>query len=1359
MIRSKDAIDLFPRFIAKKYQQLTNCREPGMQTCQAALAVLDRCLRLVAIYCTSQYLRRDRESFRSSELNKMMDPKSKTSDLRVGNLNNLFNIIVTTLKAYQGNRDRFVIPEMYDLYWDTSNPRKHIVKQAFWSAIQQVLPYANDLNSKVHLPTSESGWKSMTDECVGVVQSLIEELSFLKEYTLLQITDRNGIEYTASVYQGLDVKEGVKFNYPDVLGIGGIYFSKKDRTSFLRLDPLIQETSTKADAVYRELTRYAKLQYLLLTSEDPVEEDDDNLVEEFFNLLVTIENVKRNPSTEEQINWDELQAAAQEQNRVSASTLRKVDQSLYLQRDKILSLFTDFLNTDTTCFVLTGRSGAGKSSFALSILEVEEITSNPSICPILISAPALRQDLDLDQAITESLYRCGNKNFIPGKKTIWDLLSSIANIEDDKRVLLILDAVNEHSRPLQVFEQIFKLLKNRYKWLKVMVTSRPETLELLGKNYNIDSEDDNLFYRSAVDENPENSFNLPLAACEVLPFNSEELPQVYRKYQAHYELKTDIEELEKNFPEVVELIKDPFYLSLLARKNKGKIISEHINQFTLIHKFIEDLRQSDIKKDRAFMRRDIDFVKKELVPLFFPDKDKLVPQPFIEPLFTTSQYRDDLKNEGIYSSLEFVNPILRLSQINIIRRSEDGTGTRIAFQHDKFLEYFLGEYLFNQMSNWFNGDVTQGYRELIAGHLIEMASFMGILQHCLYRHLQEGEDNQGKLQIDFNRLCVSSNPSVKLVVVPVLAAFYAESRKSREIVDRIITMLAHTPITHEVRRDRDALNAVLSARETALETAYHVVNTSKIVDALLDRNSEVRELGIRYTYLLDRVQAQKSSEASQTGQEPSMPKSIEILCQMSEQMSGRFFHYRHCFSSFAQLSMVLLIEHMDEEFEEDHPSPLIDIVLGTIRKIGRFGNKKKTFLDQAFQMVLMTLMLNFITSMLKFWVRFRRKKAAAWENFKQEEYEEQPDRRSIQERTGNFFTRLFLNPIEKKEVGNTSANYNEFASYYRLPPEKRVTAKELCRFMDLENLRKDYITAEKTLLEGFSNANCMTTTFGNAIASAWGATESHRISDLCEKIYSCDQGHWEVGLDASIIWYQAVKRQKYRDEDREKWDAWLKTGKDMIRTTLIEGGKELGYGRFETSIGTYEQYPLLFYMALYNRIYPGSPNDLLDEFLERAKGMSPAERERLLIYLADTLGDRRAYLTNYPPVLNSLEAYIPKEKESQSYIHVSDEFVAHLAASFAGIRGVYPHQMDHFLMSIGARKAFTDQVVQMSYERQSTVISLRAADFVYDLLIHGDEKMRAILVQIAHYMTHERSFEDALRKIGFYLVKKLNEGG
>lgn len=1355
MIRDDEIIDLYPRFIAIKFQQLLECQEPGLQTCQAALNVLDRCLRLIAIYCTSQYLRRDRESFRNSELNKILDPKIKKGDLET-----VRSIVVATFKAYEGHQGKFFVPEMYHLYWDTSNSQKHTIKQGLWEDIKKIIPYANNLRDRINLPRSEEEWKRLTDDCVGTTRRFLKELSFLRDYEVLWISERARSLYTAQVHKGPNIKQ-VQFEYEGVLRPGWIYISK-DRKSFLRLDPLIQKTSAEATAIYRELTSYAKLQYLLLTSEDPVEEDDDNLVEEFFNLLATIENVKRVTPTEDQLGWDDLYSIVEEHNRVSTGTLRGLDHNLYLQRDKLLSFFTDFLQQDPSCFVLTGRSGTGKSSFARSILD--EIQDDQAVCPIFISAPSLNQKLDLDQAITEALYKSGNRSYIPGKKSIWDLIHHIADVGDEKMVLLILDAVNEHSQPSRLFEQIFSLLNNRYPWMKVLVTSRPETLELLGKSSNLSSINPGFFYKAAVDENSESSLNLPLAACEVLPFNANELKSVYRKYQAHYKLQTNIEEIEKNLPGVLALIKDPFYLSILAKKNQGKAISEQINQFTLIQKFIEELRQSDIKVDRAFMRIDIDFLKTELVPLFFPEKDSLVSQPLIDPLFDTSKYRDRLNDESVYSSKEFRNPILRLSQINIIRRSEDGTGTRVTFQHDKFLEFFLGEHLFTKLPEWYKHDITQGYRELISSALMDTPSFLGILQNSLYKHLQAGVENQGKIQVDLKSLCINTHPSVKLVVVPVLVAFHTEGFKSQKLVEQIVTTLAQIPITRETRRDREMLNAVLSARETALETAYHLRDLDVIVEALLDRNSEVRELGIRYTYLLDRDESQLMSEAPKIKPDHSTLKSIEILRRMSEQLSDRFIRNRHCFGSFAQLSVVLMIEHMDEEFEEGHPSPLINIVLGTVKKIGHFGDKKKTLIDQALQFVLMTLVLNFITGMLKFWVKFRRKRTAEWERFKQEESEQQQNHPATSVGSSNLFARLFSKRDQKQEVGNTSANYREFASYYRLPQEKRETAKRLSHYMDLEYIKKDYAAAEEVLLQGFLDPNCMTTTFGNAIASAWCTLEPDRVADLCEKIYLSDKGHqenghWEVALDAAIIWYQSIKRQKLNDEHREQWDAWLKTGEDLIRKIIDEGGKRLGYGRFETDMGTYEQYPLLFHMALYNRIYPGSPNKLLDEYLERARNLSSKDREKLLIYLADTLGDRRAYLVNYPPVLRSFEEYIPKEKKNHSYTPVSDEFVAHLAASFAGIRGVYPHQIDQFLISVGAQKAFTDQVVQMSYERQSTVISLRAADFVYDLLIHGNQNMREILVQITHYMTHKRSFEEALREIGFFVVKKLNQTG
>jgi hypothetical protein len=315
----------------------------------------------------------------------------------------------------------------------------------------------------------------------------------------------------------------------------------------------------------------------------------------------------------------------------------------------------------------------------------------------------------------------------------------------------------------------------------------------------------------------------------------------------------------------------------------------------------------------------------------------------------------------------------------------------------------------------------------------------------------------------------------------------------------------------------------------------------------------------------------------------------------------------------------------------------------------------------------------------------------------------------------------------------TAANLDELKAVYGIPKEDLKPAMDLIPYLDRTYAKSDD-ELEQVLLAGFRNRTLWSTTLGNAIGSSYCTLHPDRLGELIPRIYEADAGTDEVRLDAVIVWFQAVNRQV------EIKDEWLETGRCLMRKCIDENRH--GYGRFIAALSGVQQYPILQYIALYNRKYPDKANDLVEYYLNQFEKTGD---QKLLLHLIDTMGDQRAYLVNYPPVLASFTPYI----------HSKDKVVKdHLVNSLAKIRGMFPDQLDHYLYSVEAPREFFEDVRHKSYDNATLELYMHLSGFVYDLVIYGNEKVRKILVESFQILIGAKTFNSGLEKTARYVFNE-----
>ena len=103
-----------PTLIARNYQAMLDARQP-QQRVNRALHLYNLILRTLTITLVSEYLVHDKEAVRDPQLNDLLLHKFPHLTLDAWQ-----KILFTCLRAYEGKRDLFFMPELYDFYWDTA---------------------------------------------------------------------------------------------------------------------------------------------------------------------------------------------------------------------------------------------------------------------------------------------------------------------------------------------------------------------------------------------------------------------------------------------------------------------------------------------------------------------------------------------------------------------------------------------------------------------------------------------------------------------------------------------------------------------------------------------------------------------------------------------------------------------------------------------------------------------------------------------------------------------------------------------------------------------------------------------------------------------------------------------------------------------------------------------------------------------------------------------------------------------------------------------------------------------------------------------------------------------------------------
>lgn len=820
-----------PHFLALNYRQAISTLMPEDRV-RWVLHTYDLLLRLLTVVSVSQYLLRDREDITDPRLNELL-----LSRFPRFTLDGWQQILFATLQTYEGKRELLFIEELYDVYWDSSvipHRRRHEAERAF----ERLTQISMELRTNGAAPRDKAEWEALAQESLRLLQCVFTNVAFLGDYDLIRILDHNEDWHEYALHKGDHISVASEPLPENVSLNRGWFYLRKSNNEFLLMHPMLvfweeeQEGMPAAtdvgiyDRVYHE---YGQLGYLLAVLGKTFVSDAD--FEALVQLLYgVIEQEKQKRLVAEKLTWWQLRdlSASISQQRMSTTRL-KYQSDLYLQRTDSRRAFDEFLKSDKSGFVLIGPSGVGKSSFLIALSE--ELQSRDDISILMYDGAYLRAD----PSLTEVISRDFDKRLTLAGQSIRQIWQEIAKIEGiaERLVILCVDAINESPDAKDLLRQVDELVQDPWPWLKVVVSSRPETWQVLKRGIKLSEA---MYFREQDSERSIVQLEPLTYSAQLGPFSYDELPQVYANYVTVFGLKTPYEALGG---ELREILRDPFSLWLVAKSYEEQSIPARIRVAELVEMHLQALLRS-----QKLHPDDLRFLEKQLVPLFarqgqYSNAISLADINAADEALYAAIYSEQILSDGRRLNQSYAN----LVDHELLVRQGEGLTQRIAFKYERFYEYFIGKALFQQLGpekQW-----ERHYQKWV-GALPQTPYLWGAIKACLIRQIQElSTEDCVKLCI---RLTRSRDQRLTEAWIAALTEYgYDEPGRVQEILRRLLSRERHA--IWIVLRRRAVSTQCPVWKRVAIEVASNLEMAQLIEFALIDPSSSVRAVTVRHAFL------------------------------------------------------------------------------------------------------------------------------------------------------------------------------------------------------------------------------------------------------------------------------------------------------------------------------------------------------------------------------------------------------------------------------------------------------------------------------------------------------------------------------
>ena len=747
------------------------------------------------------------------------------------------------LHSFKGKPEKLVLSELYELYWDTTTPI-HRPRTAYREPFDRFVSIRNEIVHHKYQPPTAQAWAAVFRELGDILRQILTDLAFLQNYDVVRVLRRRGQDdYEYELYTGLQITEPETPLISKEPLVEGWFYLCKQTCAALQFHPLIigweESVESEDEHELRDaalLDRFSqkpmRLDYVLPVVGHSVTMTDLPLVNQFIERVFrSVDRIRKQEHEAKTLNWYALKELASliSQRRMSGIA-GKFHRDLYLQRESVRHAFEKFLASDEVCFLVTGRSGVGKSNFLLWLL-AEYGQSHPEVCLIMYDGAKIEAGRPLGDIVASDLGLTQNLSLESVGSVAAEPWQSLAEVEgiDKKTVVLCIDAINENPDPKGLLRQIDLVVERselRWKWLKIVVTVRTEAWRVIRRGVRLAEA---RYYREFGDDQIGTELE-PFSYSHLIePFTQDELEAAYGKYRTVFGLQTPYGAL--TVPSK-QALRDPLVMRLVAETNRNKAILQPIKTDDLVGEYLLYLQRSD-----QIAQGDVYFLEYELMKLMLGDgiySNTITDSQIAEA--TTSDGRrlhELIWAQDLLSGNQHVNQSFRnLLFAEVLVEYEQPDGYRIGFKFERFYDYFAARRLM-RLGRPGQGLILAQLQEF-SSQLMSCPFLWGALQLLIVKQLEIGHGGLVRA------LAYTSEPTVQKLLVETLADYGGRSSETRAVVQSIIEPICAEETPDLLDRQPASTAHVARAKSIAVQLAARLSISEPLVRAADDDDVSVR---------------------------------------------------------------------------------------------------------------------------------------------------------------------------------------------------------------------------------------------------------------------------------------------------------------------------------------------------------------------------------------------------------------------------------------------------------------------------------------------------------------------------------------
>lgn len=456
----------------------------------------------------------------------------------------------------------------------------------------------------------------------------------------------------------------------------------------------------------------------------------------------------------------------------------------YSPRPALQEHFANFLNSDRSTMVVTGKAGTGKSAFVCNLVD-----SPPVNCIIWLQDCT---DLQLDAKLSVDDFIGQSLGLNSG---VFAAVLPLLQMCPDQKIVFIFDSVNEFPDSGELLRKLAAFVRRiEDQRIKVMLTCRMPMWRSIARFFAIPT--DRAYHVAGPGSN-----------VTIDKFDEREIEMAYERYREAYQIKNHYHELS---PQVKHLIQQPLFLNLTAIACENGEIPRSLALQAVFSRYVEKCLGEEGFESVQFtiLQRIVELMYKQAtrqLELAIVKNDREISRFVVSG--PNSPYAQMI-NEGLLSE--------GIEQ-KLIRRVQT-----VFVTYDRVFEFLLAEII--------SGDVTPEaiLRNLEIAQTKPFIHLRGAVELALSFSVMRG-DVEDSLLLHLARL---NRPDSRQFICDVIQTISDSGHKDR--AERIVLR-----ISKDVK---------IESKYVAVQAAYQLGLDEQLLDLALSRDSALRNLATIYIY-------------------------------------------------------------------------------------------------------------------------------------------------------------------------------------------------------------------------------------------------------------------------------------------------------------------------------------------------------------------------------------------------------------------------------------------------------------------------------------------------------------------------------